>query len=46
MAERKEKLRVSPNIITVVGMGMSPDDLSRKALATVEGAEIVIGVNA
>ena len=43
MVERKEKLRVSPNIINVVGMGMSPDDLSRKALTTVEEAEILIG---
>ena len=43
MGERKEKLRVSPNMISVVGMGMSPDDLSRKALATLEEAEILIG---
>ncbi len=43
MAERKEKVRVSPNMISVVGMGMSPDDLSRKALATVEAADILIG---
>ena len=43
MGERKEKLRVSPNMISVVGMGMSPEDLSRKALATVEAADILIG---
>ena len=43
MGERKEKVRVSPNMISVVGMGMSPDDLSRKALATLEEAEILIG---
>ena len=43
MAERKVNVRASLNTITVVGMGMSPDDLSRKALAIVEGADILIG---
>ena len=43
MAERKVRVQVSPNTITVVGMGMSPDDLSRKALAIVEEADILIG---
>ena len=43
MGERKEKVRVSPNMISVVGMGMSPDDLSRRAHATVEAADILIG---
>ncbi|MDX1778232.1 MAG: precorrin-6y C5,15-methyltransferase (decarboxylating) subunit CbiE, partial [Thermodesulfobacteriota bacterium] len=36
-------MRVSPNTIIVVGMGMSPGDLSRKALAIVEKADILIG---
>ena len=43
MGERKEKLRVSPNIISVVGMGMSPDDLNSKTLAIIEAADILIG---
>jgi precorrin-6Y C5,15-methyltransferase (decarboxylating) len=43
MVERKENVRVSPNTIIVVGMGMSPGDLSRKALAIVEKADILIG---
>ena len=43
MGERKEKVRVSPNTVSVVGMGMSPDDLSRRARATIEEAEILIG---
>lgn len=43
MAERKAKLRVSPNTVSVVGLGMSPDDLSRRALSTIEDADILIG---
>ena len=43
MAARKAQLRVSLNTVSVVGMGMSPDDLSRRALATIEAADILIG---
>ena len=43
MAARKAQLQVSPNTVSVVGMGMSPDDLSRKALAIIEAADILIG---
>ena len=43
MAEKKANVRVSPNTICVVGMGMSPDDLSRRALATIEAADVLIG---
>ena len=43
MAARKVPLRVSPNTVSVIGMGMSPDDLSRRARATIEAADILIG---
>ncbi len=43
MAARKVKSRVSNKVITVVGMGMSPDDLSSRALSIVQEADILIG---
>jgi len=43
MAARKAQLQVSLNTVSLVGMGMSPDDLSRRALATIEAADILIG---
>ncbi|MCK5255251.1 MAG: hypothetical protein KAQ81_04450, partial [Deltaproteobacteria bacterium] len=43
MAVKKAKLRASANTVTVVGIGMSPEDLSNKALSTIEEADILIG---
>ncbi|MCK5188189.1 MAG: precorrin-6y C5,15-methyltransferase (decarboxylating) subunit CbiE [Deltaproteobacteria bacterium] len=43
MAAGKVKSRVSNKVITVVGMGMSPDDLSSRALSIVQEADILIG---
>ncbi|MBW2651816.1 MAG: hypothetical protein JRC57_01840, partial [Deltaproteobacteria bacterium] len=43
MAAGKVKSRVSNKIITVVGMGMSPEDLSSRALSIVQEADILVG---
>jgi precorrin-6Y C5,15-methyltransferase (decarboxylating) len=43
MAVKKARLRASTNTVTIVGTGMSPDDLSSKALSMIEGADILIG---
>lgn len=43
MAERKAPSVGSPDTVSVVGMGMSPEDLSRRALATVKQADVLIG---
>ncbi len=43
MAAGKVKSRVSNKVITVVGMGMSPEDLSSKALSIVREADVLIG---
>ncbi|MBW1824880.1 MAG: precorrin-6y C5,15-methyltransferase (decarboxylating) subunit CbiE [Deltaproteobacteria bacterium] len=43
MAVKKARLRASANTVTVVGIGMSPDDLSNKALSMIEEADILIG---
>jgi len=43
MAARKVKSGASNNRVMVVGMGMSPDDLSAKALSLITKADILIG---
>lgn len=43
MAGRKEKLQASANTVTIVGMGMSPEDLSNRALSIIKEADILIG---
>jgi precorrin-6Y C5,15-methyltransferase (decarboxylating) len=43
MAVKKARLLVSANTVTVVGMGMSPEDLSNKALTLIKEADILIG---
>lgn len=43
MAERKARLRVSADTVKVVGMGMSPEDLSNRALSLIKEANILIG---
>lgn len=43
MGERKEGVKVSANTVTVVGMGMSPNDLSMKALTLINEADVLIG---
>ena len=43
MAAGKAQLQVSLNTVSVVGMGMSPDDLSRRAHAVIEAADVLIG---
>jgi len=43
MAVKKERLQASTNTVTVVGMGMSPEDLNSRTLALVKEADILIG---
>ncbi|KPJ58515.1 MAG: hypothetical protein AMJ42_03155 [Deltaproteobacteria bacterium DG_8] len=43
MAVKKARLQVSTNVVTIVGIGMSPEDLGSKALALIHGADILIG---
>ena len=43
MAGRREKLKASAKTVTIVGMGMSPKDLSSKALSIIKEADILIG---
>lgn len=43
MVGKKVKLRASTDNVTVVGMGMSPADLSSSALSLIEKADILIG---
>ena len=43
MAAGKVKSRVSNKVITVVGMGMSPEDLSSRASSIVQEADILVG---
>jgi len=43
MVVKKAKLKASTNLVTIVGMGMSAEDLSRKALAIIHEADLLIG---
>jgi precorrin-6Y C5,15-methyltransferase (decarboxylating) len=43
MVVKEVKLPASAKTITVVGMGMSPEDLSEKALSVIKKADILIG---
>lgn len=43
MAGKRVKLQASASTVKVVGMGMSPEDLSRRALSLIKGADILIG---
>ncbi len=43
MEERKGDVKASANTVTVVGMGMSPDDLSATAHAIINEADVLIG---
>jgi precorrin-6Y C5,15-methyltransferase (decarboxylating) len=43
MGERKEDVKASANTVKVVGMGMSPDDLSMKARSLINEADVLIG---
>jgi len=43
MAGKRVKLQESASTVKLVGMGMSPEDLSSRALSLIEGADILIG---
>ena len=43
MAAGKVKSQVSAKGVTIVGMGMSPEDLSSRALSIVQEADVLIG---
>jgi len=43
MEERKGDVKASANTVKVVGMGMSPDDLSMKARSIINEADVLIG---
>jgi len=43
MVVKKAKLRASTSAVTIVGMGMSPEDLGSRALALIHEADILIG---
>lgn len=43
MAGRKAKVQSSANTVTVVGIGMSPEDLSSRALSLIKSADVLMG---
>ena len=43
MAVKKARLQASTNTVTIIGMGMSPEDLSSRTLSIIEEADILMG---